>query len=281
VPLPAGYLERVAAGNRRYVRPRSGYIHPLYGQDGEALTLDWSTDHPHHRGIYWAWPEVHWGERTGDLHALQVVFSRPVGEPRLETGPDLARLVAHNLWLWEDETPVVFERVVLTARASGPDGSRAVDLEILLDALVPGITLARRHTDLYGGLNVRLAPVAGLRLRHHADPADAAPPRRAWSLATGVWEGGKRATTLAILEHPANPGFPGDWITYPELPWFQPAFPPAGTRHPLEPGALLLLRYRFLILPGTADPATLDQAFDAFAATAPTLAPATTRKEAR
>jgi hypothetical protein len=39
--------------------PRSDYIHPLYGLNGEMLTNDWpDADHPHHRGIFWAWLEV-------------------------------------------------------------------------------------------------------------------------------------------------------------------------------------------------------------------------------
>ena len=65
---------------RIYARARSDYIHPLFGLEGETLTKDWSTDHPHHRGIYWAWPEVDWRGQRGDLHALQHVFARPTGK---------------------------------------------------------------------------------------------------------------------------------------------------------------------------------------------------------
>jgi len=65
-----------------YAVPRSNYIHPVYGPEGELLTRDWSKDHPHHRGIYWAWPEVDFGNKRGDLHALQIVFARPTGKNR-------------------------------------------------------------------------------------------------------------------------------------------------------------------------------------------------------
>ena len=51
VKPPAGYLEKVSANNRKYAAPRSNYIHPLFSPEGEQLTLDWSHDHPHHRGI--------------------------------------------------------------------------------------------------------------------------------------------------------------------------------------------------------------------------------------
>jgi len=267
VALPAGFLAKIAEGNRIYAKPRSGYIHPLHGLDGEELTLDWSTDHPHHRGIYWAWPEVKFGETTGDLHALQHVYSRPVGEPALARTEQHARVEAHNLWLWHDEQPVVFERVAITAWSPAADGSRRIDLDLQFEALADGVSLARRDTNLYGGLNVRLAPVAGLKFDHHSQEATQAAPARAWSATTGTWKGGKRVTTLAILEHPTNPDFPGDFITYEELPWFQPTFPRADTRYGLVRGKPLTLRYRFLILAGEADPKALAAACDAYAAT--------------
>ncbi len=267
VPLPAGYLERVAEGNRRYARPRSGYLHPLYGLDGEELTLDWSLDHPHHRGIYWAWPELRWGERTGDLHALQEVWSRPVGEPSTRTDPATGAVVlaADNLWSWQDGSPVAFERVQITAHPPEEDGARAVDLALRFEALVDELSLARRGTDLYGGLNLRLAPVADLALDHHPPTVPMAWPSSAWSSATGTWRGGERRTTLAVIEHPANPDFPGDFVSYPELPWFQPAFPRAGTRYALRRGEPLLLRYRLRISPGEPDPGALADACLAFA----------------
>jgi hypothetical protein len=278
VDLPDGFLDQVAASNRRYAVPRSGYLHPLFGPDGEVLTADWSRDHPHHRGVYWAWPEVQWGDRRGDLHALQEVFARPVGEPTLRMVDGAQVLGALNLWLWHDEEPLVCERVHLAARP-GLDCGHTIDLALSLQALVPGITLARRNTDLYGGLNVRLAPVADLALDHHGEPATAEHKGRAWSCADGIWPGGKRKVTFAILEHPANPDFPGDFVTYPELPWFQPTFPRAGTRYPLQPGQPLVLRYRLWIAPGEPDPRQLAARCDEFAATPSPFLPAPTEND--
>ncbi|MCK4872918.1 MAG: PmoA family protein [Phycisphaerales bacterium] len=261
--LPEEYFQNVQESNRRYARPRSGYVHPLYGPDDEELTLDWSLDHPHHRGIYWAWPEVQFANQMGDLHALQVVYSRPVGDPKLTSTDDFARVKAHNLWLWEDETPIVFESVTITVYAAAANGSRSIDFELRFEALVDGVTLARRDTDTYGGLNTRLAPVKNIEFKRHADP-DGAKPQRAWSLARGTWQGGSNAATLAILEHPQNRDYPGDWITYEYLPWFQPAFPKAGTRHALHRDQPLVLRYRFLVIPGQANDESLNKAFDAY-----------------
>jgi hypothetical protein len=48
-------LAQMCAGNRIYARARSDHIHPLSEPGGAVLTKDWPVDHPHHRGIYWAW----------------------------------------------------------------------------------------------------------------------------------------------------------------------------------------------------------------------------------
>ncbi len=259
---PAGYMEQIAEGNRKYAVPRSGYIHPLSGLDGEDLTLDWSHDHPHHRGIYWAWPEVKYGDQVGDLHALQRVFSRPLGRPMSVRRGDHVGIKAVNQWMWEDQTPIVRETAEVTLLLGDGLFGKTVDLDLSFKALEDGVSLARRGTNTYGGLNVRLAPVKDLQLSN-SPRHDSTQP--AWSAASGVWQGGSRLTTLAILEHPDNPEHPADIVTYPELPWFQPTFPQAGERFELKKGETLRLRYRFVVMPGGIDPVVLGDAWRTYA----------------
>lgn len=248
VAPPEGYLEQVSAGARIYARPRSNYIHPLYGLNGETLTDDWAHDHPHHRGIYWAWPEVRYQGETGDLHALQRVFARPTGEIQVQRGERFAEVKAENRWLWEGETPIVHETATIRAWPADAQG-RNVDLTFEFLALEDGVTLARRGTDKYGGLNIRLAPVEGLTLRHYADPPERS-PQRAWQLASGSWRGGSGPATLVVFEHAGNPHYPADYVQYPNLPWFQPTFPKAGLRYELSKTEPLVLRYRLSIQSG-------------------------------
>jgi len=250
VQPPEGTLETIAAGNQKYARPRSNYIHPLYGPTGEKLTKDWSKDHPHHRGIYWAWPEVMYKEELGDLHALQRVFARPTGEIELKETDDTASLVAQSVWKWEDKTPIVHETTTILAHKAGDHG-RYVDLTFEMKALVEGVSLARRGTRNYGGLNIRLAPITGMKLANHADPAESQ-PRQAWQYVAGTWQGAAQPAVLAVLEDSTNPDYPGDYIQYPNLPWFQPTFPRAGTRYALSTEKPLTLRYRLLIADGDA-----------------------------
>jgi len=247
VQPPADYLESVQPGNRRYARARSDYIHPLYGPDGEILTEDWSKDHPHHRGIYWAWPEVDWHGQRGDLHALQTVIARPTANIKLSSGANSARIEAESLWLWEDETPIVHEVAVIVVHQADSEG-RHIDLTFQFEAVEDEVALARRGTDAYGGLNIRLSPIKDMQLLHRADPVDTQ-PRKAWSDSLGIRLGGSRPVGLAVFEKTANPNYPGDYIEYPYLPWFQPTFPAQGTRYVLKKGRSLTLEYRLWIRP--------------------------------
>ncbi len=273
VDPPDGFLERIHQGSRKYARPRSNYIHPLYGPHGEKLTKDWSADHPHHRGVYWAWPEVMYNGELGDLHALQRVFARPTGKIKLRQGDGFAEIAAESEWRWEDKTPIVRELATIRAYEAEEHG-RLIDLQFEFTGLVEGVTVARRGTKAYGGLNIRLSAVTGLKLSHHAD-APESKPRQAWQYATGVWPEAEKPATLVVLEHADNPGYPGGYVEYPKLPWFQPAFPPANTRHPIPRNKPLKLRYRFWILNGgPPDADRLRKQWNMYnAATRPPLSP--------
>ena len=245
---PGEVLDKVTPANRIYTRARSDYIHPLFGLDGEVLTRDWPVDHPHHRGIYWAWPEVDFGKERGDLHALQKVFARPTGKVRLESGPVFAEIEAENLWLWEDREPIVREQAIIRAyRATGQ--GRVVDLAFRFVALKDGVTIARRGTEHYGGLNLRMDTPASQEITVHTDSSNAV-PRRAWSDLSGVFNGAAGASGLTVLQCRENPDYPGDWQQYPALAWCQPTFPAAGTRYALPPGKPLVLRFRLFVHAG-------------------------------
>ena len=239
---PGDLVANIAPGNRIYARARSDYLHPLFGLDGETLTKDWSVDHPHHRGIYWAWPEVDWRGQRGDLHALQKVFAKPTGEFIVTDGPVFAQVEAENVWQWETGESIVHERAVIRAyRATGDD--RVIDLEFQFTALNDPVSLARRGTLHYGGLNLRLAKVAEQEITFHTDPTNAA-PRMAWAELSGRFSDAPRPSGIVVLQHRANPDYPGDWVKFPEINWFQPTFPASGTRYELKKGTPLVLRFR-------------------------------------
>ena len=245
VPIPDDVKARIAPGNQRYAVPRSDYIHPLYGLHGEVLTDDWAADHPHHRGIYWAWPEVDWQGKRGDLHALQEVFARPTGKIESSQGTDFAQIEAENTWHFGDGPAIVREIAILRAWRQ-TDVGRAIDLEFRFVALGADVQVARRDQSHYGGLNIRLSPVVEQKIVTFTDPPGAALPI-AWAHRSGTPRGGRWPTALTILQSPANPGYPGDWVQYANLSWIQPTFPASGTRYTLRKDRPLVLRYRLWI----------------------------------
>jgi hypothetical protein len=245
---PGELLNKVTPANRIYARPRNDYIHPLYGLNGEGLTLDWPVDHPHHRGIYWAWPEVDFGTNRGDLHALQKVFARPTGKVRLQSGAAFAEIEAENLWQWEDREPIVREQALIRAYCATAQG-RVIDLVFRFVALKDGVTIARRGMEHYGGLNVRMATPASQEITEHTDPSNAV-PRRAWSDLSGVFGGATAPSGLTVLQCQANPDYPGDWVQYPQLSWCQPTFPAKGNRYALSRDKALVLRFRLIVHAG-------------------------------
>jgi hypothetical protein len=247
--------------------PRSDYIHPLYGPDGEMLTNDWpDADHPHHRGIFWAWPEVEYGSERGDLYALQRIFSRPTGRVKCVSGSDYAEIEAENRWIWEERKAIVREWATIRAcRAS--KGQRIIDLTVRMQALVDSVTIATRFTNSYGGLNIRMATPKNQNISHHSDTAVAS-PRRCWANFDGVFEGAQSVAGMTILQHRENPEYPGKWIDYPNLSWVQPTFPTPNTRYPLAKGKTLTLRYRLIVHQGgKPDDAALTKLWDEFNST--------------
>lgn len=239
---PGDLLTNIAPANRIYAVARSDYIHPLFGLDSEILTKDWSVDHPHHRGIYWAWPEVDWRGQRGDLHALQHVFAKPTGRCITTGGQVFAQIEADNVWKWETGEALVQEKAVIRLyHATGED--RLVDLEFCLTALQGPVLLARRGTDKYGGLNIRLAKVVDQEIIFHTDPTNAT-PRLAWAELSGKFGDATKPSGIVVIQNSANPYYPGEWVKFPDLNWFQPTFPASGTRYELKPSQPLVLRFR-------------------------------------
>ncbi|MCP4375838.1 MAG: hypothetical protein GY794_06650 [bacterium] len=241
VPVP-----KTAKG--KYAVPRSDYIHPLYGPGGEVLTKDYSPRHPHHRGLYWAWPEVYYKSQRRDLHALQGVFARPDKIVRAEGGKDSATITAKSKWLWDKEE-IVSETATITANRAGADGLRIIDLRFEFTALVEGVSIARRGRKAYGGFNMRLSTRKDQKIIKHTDPVGKK-PRRAWAQLVGTPPKGKTPVTVAVCQHVTNPCAPGDWVTYPEINWLQPTFPSKGVKYELAKGKPLVLRFRLCIQNG-------------------------------
>ena len=271
VPVPEGIDPEFA---------RSGYVHPLYGPDGESLTDDYSEDHEHHRGVSWAWSRIHWKGESRDLWAVKIlpgqpggVWSRPVALHRVEGGPVWAAVAAENVWKWgDDEDPIVREEVLIRAFRQSAE-RRFVDFELRLTALVDEVAIQGQIPAGYGGFNLRSFPSFPEReIAVHRGPQED-DPRQAWFHLTGRFPGGTRPAGVVMFEHVRNPDYPnhpppydadGEPVEYPPWRTVQPAFP--GERElPLPKGEPLLLEYRLWIHPESLTAAELTDAWAAYA----------------
>ena len=61
----------ILASNAPEATRRSTYLHPVYAPDGTVLTDDFNPNHPHHRGIFWAWEVVAYDGKTNDVWTVK------------------------------------------------------------------------------------------------------------------------------------------------------------------------------------------------------------------
>ena len=241
VPVPEGITGKYAVA-------RSNYIHPLYGLNGEVLTADYQKDHPHHRGVYWAWPEVTYKGEKRDLHALQGIFARPVRMIRQEATKDRAVIETEHVWKWNDTEEIVRELATISV-SPAKDGLRIIDFQFRLEGLKPDITIARRQQHAYGGFNVRMSSRKDQQITKHIGNA-AQFPQESWAELVGIPPDGKESVGVFLLQKPTNPIYPCDWQDYPNLNWLQPTFPSSGMAFNLTSGKPLDLAYRIIIRSG-------------------------------
>lgn len=244
-PLPAGIAARYACGD---------YIHPLCGPDGEPLTEAHPKDHPHHRGVMWAWPVCRWKGKVCDPWAARGCWSRPEKLRRAAVEGDHAVIDAALLWKWGDKDIVARQEVLIRVSPQAKR-SRTVDIELRLTALVDGLGIGGRPKAGYGGFGLRMAPRKAQQITLFTDPP-AAKPRRSWIQYSDTFAGGKGRVGVAVFQHPGNPLSPSALQKYPNLNYVMPAFP--GPREfPLPKGKPVVLRHRLWIHPRHATPATV------------------------
>ncbi len=254
---------------------RAGYIHPLYGLDGETLTQDFPIDHRHHRGIFWAWPNSTIGEKPIDVWALEGV--REVHEAWLtkEAGADKAEIAVRNAWVFDTNPadPQVRETVRFTVLPAS-DRGRAIDFDITVENVAKADFTIRGATTQnkgYGGFCFR--PDATRMPMTFTDakggvPEDVLVDETPWAdVSFPVKKGEAKLSGAAIFEHPRNPGYPfPGWIL--RHYGFLGASWPHTNPHTLKPGETFQLRYRLYVHRGNAEDAKVKDAFDAYTAQA-------------
>lgn len=201
---------------------RCHYFHPLWGLDGQVITEDFPQDHPHHRGIFWAWQQILVkGKPAGDLWHLRGI-TQEVREVEFISRPDGAGEFRCDV-VWNSEklghSPKARElvreecKVIIHPRKVG---YRQIDFEISLYGLQPDVAIGGSDDEKgYGGFSVRAqlhGDVTFQGKQGFVVPQNTAVESPGWiNLACQV-PPAMRRYGLAIIDHKANPGYPQSWI---------------------------------------------------------------------
>jgi hypothetical protein len=231
---------------------RANYCHPICGLDGRVLTEDFPKDHPHHRGVFWAWHQVHVGNASvGDMWACEN-FTWDIRTVQiLPSGQNSAALKADVYWKssrWRNGLEP-FARETVTIRVhQATDDARMIDFDIEILALEEGLRIGGSNdVKGYGGFSTRIVLPPDIQM---SDPNGPVIPRNE-AVAAGDWMDfsgtfGNAPSNFAILVHPSHPGHPRQWILRKSGSAQNVAYPgrepiPVSTAKPLA------LRYRLVV----------------------------------
>ncbi|MGA2848624.1 MAG: PmoA family protein [Terracidiphilus sp.] len=287
-------------------------LYPLIDDDGTTLTRGYPlaprpgerTDHPHHAGLWFNYGNANNFDFWNNSDAI-----KPENRPKYGTilhtrivsassGPDRGELVVESVWITGADQKLIEETThyIFTHH----NHARVIDQLVTLKALdkvvfnddkegVLGIRVARwlESPDEKGGIftdaNGNPTPVA-------AAPTDGAPnpatgeyltsenikggavwsTRGRWCALTG--HTGDHLVNIAIIDHPANPGYPTYWHArgyglFAANPLGRSIFDPKqpAFNFTLEKGQSATFRYRIILDSGAASPSELNHQADAFA----------------
>lgn len=248
---------------------RANYIHPLYGLDGRILTEDFPPDHPHHRGVFWAWHQVWLGDKKlGDPWSAQNFFWDVYDAEILDVDSKSRALLLHVYWkspLWTDEDGNKKEFVKETTAIrihSIQYGIRMIDFEINLLALEDDIHIGgSEDAKGYGGFTTRIILPDGLSFtgtNGSVEPTNLSVEAGPWLDFTGDFFQDGNISGLTILCHNSTPGYPQRWILRRKGSAQNPVYP---GRHPvlLPRDKPLILNYRLILHQGKLSRDSIDK----------------------
>ena len=233
---------------------RSTYLHPVYAPDGAVLTDDFNPDHPHHRGIFWAWPVVTFDGQTNNIWAVEGFRQQFVHWKARETNGPAARLAVENGW-FAGERKFVREDVEIVIQPT-TNHRRQLDFTLRFAAMDKPVVIVGTPTQQkgYGGFTFRTAPRDGgaektvIRTDEGISEKDGIMARHPWAEILGTFQGKKEA--IRIEDDPSNPGYPRNgWLMRHSFALLNVSYPGLEPLT-LVPGKPLVLKYRVILSSG-------------------------------
>ncbi len=292
-------------------RLKKPVLYPIRTAKGTIVTRGWPldprpserTDHPHQVGLWFNHENVNGVDFWNNSDALKpeeaakkgTIFHRRIVDAK---GGDTGELTTEMDWVLPGEKTILREHTRFVF--GGDADSRTIDRITTLTALdervvftdakdaLLGLRVARQleqpatqpevFTDASGKATtvpvLDNTGVTGSYLTSEGKKGDAAWATRArWTLLGGSI--GDEPVTIAILDHPKNPGFPTYWHArgyglFAANALGQKVFSKGGEvlNLTIEPHASVTFRYRVLVLEGAAPPERVEREYSAFTAEA-------------
>jgi hypothetical protein len=239
------------------------YFHPVTTPKGVVVTEVGPSDHPHHRGIFLAWVEMHgkqdadfwgWGEHAPKKD--RIIVNREITDPL--SNPSGGGFRAVNQWLAETNL-VITEQLRTVVRTEGP--ANILDLGYTLTP-TSDLTLSRWA---FSGFCVRVrkegkleahGPSGAITLPNpkHTKP-ESDWPAAPWYGYTLILPDGA-VVGAAVIDHPENPR--SLWHNHRDVRMLNPCIvaPAAVT---MKAGTPLTLRYRVVVHDGPTPRSLLDK----------------------
>jgi hypothetical protein len=240
---------------------RSSYIHPLFAPDGTLLTDDFNKNHPHHRGIFWAWMDIRVGGKKADIWTLKGDFKEQfVAWKAKDVDADTAHLAIDNGWFDGDKKFVKEEVDIVTHAVK--NNTRVMDFTLSFEAVDQPVQI--KGTDeppgnkWYGGFAFRFAPRDGGEaktsiLTDQGNLAkDGLMSPHPWTEITGMFEG--KPEGGRVDDDASNPGYPKNgWLLRHGFGLLNVSYP-GPNAVTLEAGKPLVLKYKVTLYSGSAVP---------------------------
>ena len=251
---------------------RSGFIYPLHSPSGGIVTGIHPADHYHHIGLWHAWVNTKYddkkgpdfwnlGRRTGRIRHAKVKETRDAG----------FTVIQEHLGYLDgiDAEPTVILNETLSVDAAFVDGANVIDYAMTQKNITkkPLVFPAYRYG---GGLAYR-APLSWNKKNSDyltpegLDRTNSHATRAHWVAMHGPAEKGKgKDATVAVLCHPKNHDAPQRIRTWDNGKMFFNYVPVQETSWAIQPGKNITLRYRIVILDGSADTKTIEARWKAY-----------------
>ncbi len=263
-PVPEGTAPRFAHG---------AHLHPVWSPGGLLVTGNHPPDHPHQRGIWFAWTHTDFEGREVDFWNMgNEKHGGITGEVRFDklvkswSGPVHGGFVSTHRWI--DHTSgaekvmlnETWEVTALHTLGLNDDAGNALPPVFLIDLVstqtcagTGPVKLPKYH---YGGLGVRgnalWDPPANVAMltSNGDDRVKGDATKAKWTWLGGEVDG--KPTGITVLIHPSNFRFPQPLRLNPKNPQICVA-PSADGDWSIEPGQPYVSRYRLVIRDGKPD----------------------------